>query len=256
MLTGHTAGSEAMMKTRWLASAAAILVATPVLAADLPTKKSPPVVAPFPTFSWTGCYVGAHAGGGWGDNKLTNVDGQTGEDGYSYSASANNGSGIVGGQVGCDYQFAGGWVVGAQGAASWTDFRGTSDPFFEGKYTFSSQTDWIASGTGRVGYAWDKWLFYAKGGAAWAGDKYNIDGNIEDYQAFYQGNQTRFGWTVGGGVEWAFLQHWSANVEYAYYDFGSHSPTISGCIDSDCSSFPIGTKQNIQTVTIGINYHF
>ena len=222
------------------ASAAVALVVGPAFAAP-----PAPVVAPVSSFSWTGCYVGGHVGGGWGQKDLTDFS----EPLFGPASPVADTSGwLAGGQIGCNYQFATNWVAGFEVADSWANIRGASDPFFSGKSVFRPQTNWIASGAGRVGYAWDRWLIYAKGGAAWAGDKYNVPGSFLGSPYDLQASETRFGWTIGGGVEWAFWQNWSANLEYAYYDFGNRSVSLSGV--------PGNIKQNVQTVTVGVNYHF
>jgi outer membrane immunogenic protein len=164
---------------------------------------------------------------------------------------------LAGGQIGCNYQFATNWVAGIEVADSWANFRGASDPFFGGKAVFNAQTNWIASGAARVGYAWDRWLVYAKGGVAWAGDKYNVSGTFDDQPYDLQGSETRSGWTIGGGVEWAFWQNWSVDLDYAYYQFGSRSPALSGFFPLEGNvSLPATIKQNVQTVTLGVNYRF
>jgi outer membrane immunogenic protein len=53
-----------------------------------------------------------------------------------------------------------------------------------------------------AGSAWDRWLLYAKGGAAWAGDEYSAIIPLFNEQS--EASETRPGWTVGGGIEWAF----------------------------------------------------
>ena len=79
---------------------------------------------------------------------------------------------IGGGQVGCDYQFATNWVVGLAGDFSWANIDGVADdPFFSGKtagipLTLHSRTDFLATATGRIGYAWNTLLIYGKGGFA------------------------------------------------------------------------------------------
>ena len=76
----------------------------------------------------------------------------------------------------------------------------------------------MASATARLGYTWDpRWLVYAKGGAAWAHDKYDV----ATYLGTWAASETRSGWTVGGGLEWAFADNWSAKLEYQFYDFGN-----------------------------------
>src|SRR5215469_18804019 len=77
-----------------------------------------------------------------------------------------------------------------------------------------------------AGWAWDRWLIYAKGGAAWAGDKYSAFIPVFDEQL--EASETRTGWTVGGGIEWAFWSNWSAKAEYDYYDFGTRTLTLTG----------------------------
>lgn len=242
------------MKKTLLAGAAVTLGVNPAFAADLPTHKTPsaPVVAPSTSFSWTGCYVGGHVGGGWGEKDL--------RDFYYFdvfSPTADINGPLAGGQIGCNYQFATNWVAGVEVADSWANIRGASDPFFGGKAVFNAQTNWIASGAARIGYAWDRWLIYAKGGVAWAGDKYNVIDTYQGQPYELQGSETRTGWTLGGGVEWAFWQNWSADLNYAYYSFGSRSPTLSGQVPYVGNvSEAANIRQNIQTVTLGINYHF
>jgi opacity protein-like surface antigen len=109
--------------------------------------------------------------------------------------------------------------------------------------------------TGRVGWAWDRWLIYAKGGAAWAGDKYSAD--IPIFPEHLEASETRTGWTVGGGVEWAFWDNWSAKLEYDFYDFGTRGVTFIGTfagVPEVVSGIDI--KQTINAVKFGINYRF
>src|SRR2546425_10113218 len=95
----------------------ALVAAGSASAADLgprPAYKAPPMVAPVPVFSWTGCFVGAHGGWGWGkkDVRLVGVSEGTA---VANSGGIDTSGAIFGGQIGCDYQFAGHFVVGAQG---------------------------------------------------------------------------------------------------------------------------------------------
>ena len=111
----------------------------------------------------------------------------------------------------------------------------------------------MASATARLGYAWDpRWLVYAKGGAAWAHDKYTVD-----YLGTWAASETRSGWTVGGGLEWAFADNWSAKLEYQFYDFGTKDLAF---FSSDFVGGPTtsvkSVKQQIHTVKLGLNYRF
>ena len=90
--------------------------------------------------------------------------------------------------------------------------------------TFKETTDLLTSVTARVGYAWNNWLLYGKGGAAWASDRYSAFDALATYD--FEGLETRFGWTAGAGVEWAFSDIWSVKLEYDYYGFGTRSVTF------------------------------
>jgi len=176
---------ETGMKKFLLAGVASIALSAgaPANAADLaprPAYKAPPVVAPVPLFSWTGCYIGAHIGGGWGRKEFSDTALESsfvfvGDGNGPHSIRTDTSGFLGGGQVGCDYQFAPNWVVGIQGDFSGADIKGdVVDPFFKLAKTFHARTDWLASVTGRIGWAWDRWLIYAKGGVAWVGDKYHV----------------------------------------------------------------------------------
>jgi outer membrane immunogenic protein len=275
------------MKNIMLAGVGAALMAiSAAKAADLgrPTYKAPPPTVP--VFSWSGCYIGANIGGGWGrkdisiPNLATAAEIPASEVTFAVPPVRADTRGVVGGgQVGCNYQFASNWVIGVEGDGSGADIHGDvtappvtfvvppGTPFPPGPVPISSsfhaQTDWLASLTGRAGYAAGPWLFYAKGGVAWAGDKYAAD--IPIFQEHLGASETRTGWTVGGGVEWAFFNNWSAKVEYDFYDFGNRSVTLAGFFPGvGPSTFPAGAstvpgvdiKQTISVVKFGVNYRF
>ncbi len=164
---------------------------------------SPAFSAPVPYVNWTGCYIGGHVGGGTGQKDFSDqFFTPAGSFAAASAPTAVTDGWLAGGQVGCDYQFPNRWVVGIEGAASWANIRGSSDPFFSGKAVFDAQTNWIASTTARVGYTSDRLFLYAKGGPAWAGDRYQVPGTFAALPFNYQGPETRFGWTIGAGVEW------------------------------------------------------
>jgi outer membrane immunogenic protein len=214
-----------------------------------------------PPFSWTGCYVGANAGGGWVHKDFTDaffVPGFFDTEPASVPPTVHASGALAGGQAGCNYQFATNWVVGVEGAGDWANIHGSSDPFFAGKAVFNASTDWIATATVRLGYTTNNWLFYVKGGGAWAADKYSVPGTFEGFPFNFTGSETRSGLTFGGGIEWAFWQNWSANVEYAYYDFGTRSLNLidAGIIGAEVGSDPSLIRQRLQTVKFGLNYRF
>ena len=158
-----------MRKSSLALLAAAIgLAASQASAADLP-RKAPAYVPPAPPpLTWTGCYIGANLGGAWGRFTLE------GPFGGSADRSTNNASFVGGGQIGCDYQFAGGWVIGFRNM-----FDGTTnsrDVGFNvvtatGTATGSAELHmrWFDALTGRIGYSWQpNSLLYFQGGAVWS----------------------------------------------------------------------------------------
>jgi outer membrane immunogenic protein len=246
-----------------LAAVALTSIASSAIAADLPITG--PWRSPGAAFSWTSCYFGAHLGGGWARKDITDPV-QLVQDTLTpgpvttgvTTASISPTGVLVGGQFGCDYQFAPHWVVGIEGSASGSTMRGDTTvglPLgFPGEQAFvHAGTDFIPSITARFGYAFDRVLLYAKGGVAWAGDRYSVTGTFTGTPFDFEGLDFRPGWTVGGGIDWAFAGHWSANLEYDYYSFGTGSPLM---IDSVSGlTGPVNVKQSVQVIKAGLNFH-
>src|SRR4051794_24027418 len=155
------------------------IFASSAFSADMPLKAPARPIAPAP-FSWSGCYIGGHAGGLWGRDRYTDA---TGNFVTVRSSVDEDIRGVAaGGQVGCDYRLATNWAVGAEGQFSWSNGAGDihdpfSDPGTAGfQAFFHARTDWLGSATARLGYTWEQWMLYAKGGGAWAHDRYTFDG--------------------------------------------------------------------------------
>src|SRR5579872_1269056 len=160
-------------------AATTVLFATPALAADLPMPSAPQgyyKAPPVAVFSWTGCYVGADVGGGWMRDRdhETTAGGAPSPFSPAPTNTALSDGVMAGGYLGCNYQFAGGFVIGAEGDGQWADIRsGTAQ--FPGSAPgglpndfYEARSDFQASIRGRLGYAFDRVLFYGTGGAAFA----------------------------------------------------------------------------------------
>jgi outer membrane immunogenic protein len=236
----------------------------PSLAADMPINVTKAPVLP-PVFSWTGCYLGGHVGGGWASKNVTDpvqlvqdsLSGAPVTTGVTTVSVSPTGV-VVGGQFGCDYQFAPNWVAGIEFAASGSTMKGSTSVALPlgvpGEAALvTARTDFLGSGTVRLGYAADRWLLYVKGGAAWAGDKYSIIGTFTGIPFDFEGLDQRLGWVVGGGVDWAFSGHWSVTLEYDYYQFGHHSVLMSDAVN--VVSGPVDFKQGVQIAKVGLNFH-
>src|SRR5271163_3694740 len=166
------------MKTTMLGGAALSLLTVSAFAADIAVPRpmmSPPLPPPF---TWTSCYGGLRAGGGLGQSDLTDTAGVVSATSGFSSANLNISGYMLGGQIGCDYQFAPNWVVGIEGAVTGGAIGGNTTialPLVAAgdTATYKETTDFLMSATARVGYAWDRWMLYAKGGVAGAGNKYS-----------------------------------------------------------------------------------
>jgi opacity protein-like surface antigen len=250
------------MKATLLGGAAASLLTVSAFAADLGIPSAPPQPV-VPPFTWTSCYAGVQAGGGWGKKDLTDTVGILSSLPGGFSAASLDVSGyMVGGQFGCDYQFAPTWVVGIEGAASGGNISKTTNFVTslgsavpapgDDAASFRSTTDFLGSITGRIGYAFDRWLVYGKGGVAFVGDRYHVDDVDGNY--FFDATENRIGWTAGAGLEWAFTPEWSVKLEYNYYGFGTKSVLL---VDTTLAggTAPVNINQNIQVVLLGINFH-
>lgn len=243
-------------------AACAAGLATPVIAADLPLKTEMPVA---PLFSWTGCYLGGHIGGARASKAMTDpvqlvqdtLNGAPSTTGVTTVTTTPTGA-VIGGEIGCDYQFSNHFVVGIEGTASGSTMKGNSQvglPFSGQTALVQANTDFLVSVTGRIGYAFDTVLLYGRGGFAMAGDKYDVSGG--DFNGLgpfdFLGVENRIGWVAGAGVDWAFTRHWSMNIEYDYYQFG-HANVLMADQVSTLSGLA-NVKQNVQVVKVGFNFH-
>jgi outer membrane immunogenic protein len=122
----------------------------------------------------------------------------------------------------CDYQFAGGFVIGVAGDYAWTDADGSNVSLLFPGFTNHSKVESLASVTGRIGFAWDRFLGYVKGGGAWERDEYDFTNGV----IIGTVGETRSGWTVGIGGEYAFTNFVTGFIEYNYYDFGNRDLTF------------------------------
>lgn len=217
--------------TRILVAAAAILgLPAAAMAADLPVQQQAPVAyTPVASvYDWSGVYIGAHAGYGWGDIDI---------DPAGLPSVSTDADGFLGGvQAGYNAQW-GNWVGGVELEASYSGIEG------DAVGNLDTELNWLGTARVRVGYAFDRVLPYVVGGLAL--------GDVEatnNLTGFSESN-THVGWTVGAGVEYAVTDNISVKGEYAYvdlrdeqYDLGTGVPTDAGL--------------DAHTVKAGLNYKF
>jgi outer membrane immunogenic protein len=210
-----------------------------VQAADMPVKARPMVVDP--PFSWTGFYIGGYVGGLWGSKDWLEIIGPT--PGGSIHPEYD---GIIGGfQGGYNYQF-GRWVIGIEGEWGATNADGATRCISSAVVTCGIDLQWVAMVTGRLGFAaWDRVLVYAKGGGVWVREEYPI---APQSPTGFVRHHTNDGWTIGGGVEYAFLPNWSAKIEYNYLDMGTERLDFQTTLQE--------ITQTAHIAKLGINYRF
>ena len=117
-------------------------------------------------------------------------------------------------------------MFGIQGDYDWSNASGTATDALNIGLTDRSSIKSLASVTGRVGYAWDRFLGYVKGGGAWVRDDYGIS-------CFATASETRTGWTVGVGGEYAFTDAWKLGADlnvfgsqYLIHDDSNLNPKV------------------------------
>ncbi len=242
-----------------MAGLAALGAAAPASAADLAARtytKAPAMVAA--VYDWSGFYLGINGGGGFSHNCWTNTATLGIPTVPNFSEGCHDASGgAVGGQIGYRWQAAN-WVFGVEGQGDWADFKGSnvslaSTPIFGVGITNQTKLDAIGLLTGQVGYAWNNVLWYAKGGAAVTHNKYNgyvtATGTLLD-----SANETRWGGSIGTGVEVGFAPNWTVGVEYDHLFMGTNNINLT--TPAGGASRTDSIKQDVDLATVRVNYRW
>jgi outer membrane immunogenic protein len=194
----------------------------------------------YPTsVDWTGFYAGLQFGGGYSSGQWTNPFSKKSDDPTAASA-------LGGGQFGVNWT-RDSLLLGVEADFDWTDLKGSAS---NGGFAHSTASDWLSLVTGRLGYAINRYVVYAKGGAAFASERDKVvgpTGKMAD-----SSGTTQYGWTVGGGIEYAINTNWSAKVEYDFADFPSRNIVVVGSLGTQ----PAPVNFTVQKVVGGINYRF
>ncbi len=204
------------------------------------------------SYNWTGLYFGAHLGGAWSEATATDVLPPLGgfftPTGNSFSFESTGVAG--GGQLGYQHQF-GNWVLGAEVAGTWADlYEKQVSPYFPASDTVSLRINPILTATARLGYAWDRWLVYAKGGYAGA----NVElGAFDSFANVALRNNDHWvsGYTVGVGLEYALFEGIRIGLDYGYVDLQSETLIASNTLGGDER---YKTDGEIHSVTARINF--
>jgi outer membrane immunogenic protein len=250
-----TEGSDSMKRDflRCLAGVAAgvLFTGTSTFAADLGVAP----LAPLPVFTWTGFELGVQLGGGAGQTSVNTATfaGLQVSDTYSDS-------GVFGGiHLGYNYQFSGPFVIGAQVEYNFAGITGNAS--VPPLNTLETSIREFGSVDARLGFAFNRLLIYAIGGFAY-GDIRNqiaLFGLAPGVIDFFGTN--RYGFDVGGGLEYNFYGNWTVRAEYRYYDWGTRGYTSAGfgSVVNGIIPFAIPnhtSKEILHTGRVGLTYKF
>jgi outer membrane immunogenic protein len=284
-----------MKLKQYLLAGAVCLVPLAASAADLPRKAPAYMPPPVPVLSWTGWYAGLNAGAAWSNNKDIDIVSagvfnpigfvpdimNQGAAGATTSLSNGNKVGFIGGgQIGYNWQVTN-WLWGVEadiqgigqssnGVTATTSVLANNGLPIITTLDASKKLDWLGTARARLGFlATPTLLLYGTGGLAYGEVKSSV--NISQSHAVSDTfgstaasfSETRAGWTAGAGAEWLFAPHWSAKVEYLYYDLGDvsfNAGTLNAAFTNGFVRYAISpevsTRFNGSIARAGVNYHF
>lgn len=254
------------MKSRITSSAAvlaAALVTSHAQAADLGGSIKDDYI-PAPAFSWRGFYIGGQLGGATNGDVTTTYE-QTGNFEFAGTNKLTDADGFVGGgQIGFNHVM-GSVVVGIEAsiaAGSLDDEISENPPPVGNDYRTSTDIDYLGSVTGRLGFAFDRTLIYAKGGYAFTSVDFNASFFNKDGPGGTNGTQVRIsndysldGWTIGGGLEYALTDSVTLGVEYSHYEFDSETATLS-TTNSGILTETVSSDLDIDVINARLNFKF
>jgi outer membrane immunogenic protein len=253
------------MRRILIVAIASMIAGSRALAADLPVPGPVPAYYPVATvYDWSGAYIGINGGyafgqSQWGSDPLN-------PSGLSSAGNFNVNGGLIGGTMGVSGQW-GAWVFGVEGDFDWQGLSGTSNSAFctnlftsiavgstPAGLSCKTASNWFGTVRARVGYAWDRVLVYGTAGGAGINVQTSLNGLPVQTNA-------DFGWTVGGGVEWAFADNWTFKVEYLFVDLFSQGVACNHGYSCGYDA-PLGpnanntVKLNENIIRVGVNWKF
>ncbi|PRD43390.1 porin family protein [Phyllobacterium phragmitis] len=220
------------------ASAIALFAATSAQAADVVYDQEPAPVYMPPVFSWSGAYIGAQVGYGWGKSEGDTAD---------FSAELKP-DGFLGGIYGgYNWEVSPSVVLGIDADINYADLQEESDFFNGGTYLFTGESKlrWEGAVRARAGYAVDRFLPYIAGGVAFGEVEHNA--NFEGL-SILDDKKTQTGWTLGAGVDYAATDNLILRLEYRYTDLGDEDYDLGG------NDYNVDFKSH--DIRLGVAYKF
>ncbi len=259
----------------FLLAGAAMFAASGAAMADAYYEPAPsyaPAAVAHSVFSWTGFYLGAHAGVLFNDTEVDTIGLAPGNitnvriDARPGRVDFEDEGFMGGGQIGYNHQM-GPWVVGVEADISGTDlddstrFLGTPTPNVPGApnpSTFVQSMDYFGTVRGRIGYAHDRWLGYVTGGYAYADIETDVIflTGANQLQFRGRGSETVDGYTIGGGVEYAWSNHVTFKGEGLYYDLDDSTVFVDNIPGVGAGAYSSSFENDGVLVRGGVNFKF
>jgi outer membrane immunogenic protein len=225
-------------------------------AADMAVKAPPPPPMMAPLFTWTGFYIGGNLGAAWASRTVTDAFGND-------FTRSSDGRFMGGGQLGYNWQ-TGGFVFGVEGDIDGIASNNNTSAALlirgAGPFVVSAGDGrWVATLAARFGWAIDHVLLYGKAGGGWIGNDNGITvTNLGTGTVFGSagGNNSRGGWLLGGGVEWAVSNNWSIKGEYNYIGLGNRTVVVPVIVGGGVVDTFGSANRNVSLVKFGFNYSF
>ena len=252
----------------------ALALGSSAFAADMAPRmyaKAAPMVSPM--YNWSGFYAGVNAGYTFGDSSNVQTSGlaplnvaNVASGARSASVGLDRDGFIGGGQMGYNWQANSPWVWGLEADIAYTDVNATRNfvtilPATGASLnnSLSSKMDYFGTVRGRLGYAWNRTMVYATGGFAY--------GEVENSASFFNAanalqfvgsnRDTKTGYTVGAGIEHAWMGNWTVKAEYLYYDLGTTDVTVAATpTGGSTGAYNSSFKNDGHIVRAGLNYKF
>ncbi len=223
------------------------LFAAGAMAADLPVRAPAPApVIMAPVFTWTGFYVGANVGYGMVQGDRVGIRTFPANVFVNPVQGSVDGNGVFGGiQAGYNIQY-GSIVFGLEADAQLSGIRGTATGNL---VNTRASIDWFGTLRGRLGYLiTPNLMIYGTAGGAMTDVNYRWTG-VAPFAPLRASNE-RFGWTAGGGLEYAVNNNWSVKGEYLYVSTGKNRLVNVAQTHSTLET------QSFWAVRLGVNYRF
>lgn len=203
-------------------------------------------------YNWSGFYAGLHGGWSWADIDWTHIRPDT--DAFSPVSSDPSGY-VFGGHLGLQQQF-GNFVAGLEASIAYSDLEDTAQFPRSSISTHSEDIRTLYTLAGKLGYAMDRWLVYARGGYAWA--QLDLQANRIPPNPFpaliSKSDGYADGWLLGAGIENAITDNVIVGLQYDYLSLDdADRPNVS---TETSVRHHRGIDLDLQVLTARVSYKF